>query len=123
MSFFRKKLTDVAVDSFTVYLTEKLEKIKQLDLDKDGEKDVDQMMVILHRCASLAKQGFEATDYQKLATGFEMITSGAGMVGEAVDSKTLKEIGHEMYKGLSKFAELAQLGIHEIKTKGTLNDE
>jgi hypothetical protein len=122
MSFFRKKLTDVAVDSFTEYLMEKIEKIKQLDLDKDGQKDVDQMMHILENCSELAKKAIETTDFQKIAAGVEQMMAGINMVQSAIDGQSLKAIGSEMGVGLKKFGHLASLGIKEVKEKGTLTD-
>ncbi|MBX9568027.1 MAG: hypothetical protein K2X77_03990 [Candidatus Obscuribacterales bacterium] len=122
MSFFRKHLTDVAVDSFTQYLMEKFEKIKQLDLDKDGQKDVDQMMAILENCSVLAKRAIDTTDFQKIAAGIEQMMAGINMVQGAVDGQSLKAIGSEMGVGLQKLGHLASLGIKEVKEKGTLTD-
>lgn len=122
MSFFRKRLTDVAVDSFTEYLMERFEKIKQLDLDKDGQKDVDQMLHIVENCSSLAKKAIETTDFQKIAAGLEQMMNGMNMINDAVDGQSLKAIGSEMAVGLRKLGHLAQLGIKEVKDKGSLTD-
>ena len=55
---FRKKLTEVAVESVTEYLEEKLEYLKTLDLDKDGQKDVDQITEIVKRCRCKGCSGY-----------------------------------------------------------------
>lgn len=122
MSFFRKALTDVAVDSFTQYLMDKIEKIKQLDLDKDGQKDVDQMLAILENCSTLAKRAIDTTDFQQIAAGIEQMMAGINLVQSAVDGQSLKAIGTEMGVGLKKLGHLASLGIKEVKEKGTLTD-
>ncbi len=124
MSFFRKRLTEVAVDSFSDYLKEKVAQIKTLDLDKDGVKDVDQMLAILENCTNLTKQAVATMNFQQIAAGAEQIMDGLHQVSSAVDREALKAVSIELGKGLHKLGDLAQLGIHEVRTKGTLlNDE
>ncbi len=115
MSFIKKRLTDVAVDSFTDYLKEKFEEIKQLDLDHDGKKDVDQMKEIVESCAQHAKAAVESTDFQKLAAGLDQILSGFNTASTSIDRTALRAAGAELGRGLSKLGQLAQLAIHEAK--------
>ncbi|HEY9869515.1 MAG TPA: hypothetical protein V6D08_10155 [Candidatus Obscuribacterales bacterium] len=114
----RRKLTEVAIDSVTDYLKEKFEKLKLLDLDKDGVRDVDQIIEILTRCGQLAKEAFEMTDFQKLAAGLDQIIGGTQVIRSAVNAEKLAAVGSELTQGLKKLGELAQLGIVEMKERG-----
>ncbi len=111
----RKKLTEVAVDSFTDYLKERLEHLKQLDLDHDGVKDVDQIIAILHKCGVALKDCLDTTDFSKIGNGLEQIMNGANLVKDSIDGEKVQAVGVELKAGLSKLSELAQLGITEMK--------
>lgn len=115
MSMIKKRLTEVAVDSFTDYLKEKFEKVKQLDLDHDGRKDLDQMIELLDSCAQQSKVVLDSMDFQKLASGLDQIIVGCNTMALAVDSKALQSAGQELSKALKKLGQLAQLGIEEAK--------
>ena len=117
MSIIKKRLTEVAVDSFTDYLKERLEQVKQLDLDQDGRKDLDQLKEIVVNCGVHLKNALESTDFQKLAAGLDNIMKGANMVATAFDGKLLAEAGQELSKGVQKIGQLAQLAIDETKQK------
>lgn len=117
MSIIKKRLTEVAVDSFTDYLKEKIEQIKQLDLDHDGRKDLDQLKEIVGNCGLHVKNALESTDFQKLAAGLDNIMKGANMVATAFDGKLLAQAGEELSKGAQKIGQLAQLAIEEAKEK------
>lgn len=119
MSIIRRRLTEVAVDSFTDYLKEKVEQIKQLDLDHDGRKDVDQIKEIVEACGQHMKSAAQSMDFQKMATGLDQIMSGLNMVATAVDGKLLQAAGAELSKGLQKLGQLAQLAIEEAKETST----
>src|SRR5262249_48834012 len=106
----KRKLTEVAVDSFTDYLKEKFEKLKTLDLDKDGQRDVDQIVQILTRCGRLTKEALEATDLPAVAGGLEQIVSGTSAIGKAVNAEKLKAAGIELAQAFKKLATLAHLG-------------
>jgi|GEM_PF-1095157 len=85
----KKTLTAVAVDSARDYVKERLEDLKKLDLDKDGVKDVDQIMAVVTRVGEKLKDSIESTDFPKLATGVEHVFTGLGLIGESVDRKKL----------------------------------
>jgi hypothetical protein len=115
MSFIQRTLTSVAVDSVRDYLKEKLEKLKQLDLDKDGQKDVDQITELLIHVSAKLKDSIESTDFPKLALGMEQIMSGASLIGASVDREKLKEAVSELGVTMKQLGKLAQLGIQEMK--------
>ena len=117
MDLIKERLTEVAVDSFTDYLKEKIEKIKQLDLDHDGQKDVDQLKEIVANCGLRVKNALESTDFPKLAEGLDNVMKGANMIATAFDGKLLAEAGQELSKGMEKVGQLAQLAIEEAKEK------
>ena len=114
---FKKKLTEVAVDSFTEYLEEKLEYLKTLDLDKDGEKDVDQIVEIVKRCGRSAKEVLDTTDFPRMASGLEQIITGTEMIGNSFQPEKLKNFGKDLKEGVTKIGELTQLGIAEVKNQ------
>src|SRR5690606_24623950 len=107
--------TEVAVDSFTEYLQERLEKLKDLDLDKDGRKDVDQIKEILDRCGNSLKDLLDSTDFAKMGSGLEQIIKGTAMIGTSFDRAKVQTVGKDLKIGITKLGELAQLGITEMK--------
>ncbi len=111
----KTKLTNVAVDSARDYLKEKLEKVKQLDLDEDGKKDVDQISEVLMRVASKVKDSMESTDFPKLASGLEQIMSGVSLIGSSVDREKLADACNELGVGMKQLGHLLQLGVQEVK--------
>lgn len=113
----KRKLTEVAVDSFTEYLEDKLAKLKELDLDKDGQKDVDQIITILRRCGMSIKDVLETTDLTKMANGMDLMINGANMVGTSFDREKLRVVGTDLKEGLTKLSQLAQLGLVELKER------
>lgn len=112
---FKKKITEVAVDTVTEYLEEKLEYLKTLDLDNDGQKDVDQVVEIVKRCGRSAKVVLDTTDFSKMATGLEQIITGTEMIGKSFEPEKLRSFGMEVKEGATKLGELTQLGIAEVK--------
>ena len=115
--FLKKTLTTVAVDSFRDYLKEKLEKLKELDLDQDGRKDVDQVAELLMHVSAKVKDAIESTDFPKLASGFEQIMSGAALIGASVDRVKVADACSELGTGMQKLGGLLQLGIQDLKQK------
>lgn len=111
----RSHLTNVAVDSVMDYLREKLEKLKQLDLDEDGQKDVDQISELLVRVGTKVKDSIESTDFPKLASGLEQIMSGATLIGASVDREKLGNACTELGAGMKQLGHLLQLGVHQMK--------
>lgn len=111
----RSHLTNVAVDSIMDYLREKLEKLKQLDLDEDGQKDVDQISELLIRVGTKVKDSIESTDFPKLATGLEQIMSGFTLIGSSVDREKLGDACTELGAGMKQLGHLLQLGVHQMK--------
>lgn len=112
---FRRKLTEVAVDSFTDYLKERFEALKQLDLDKDGQKDVDQIIAIVNRAGLALKDSLDSTDFTQMATGLEQIVNGAQLIKNSFDAVKVQAVAKELKEGCTKLAELGQLGITEMK--------
>lgn len=113
----KRKLTEVAVDAFTDYLKEKLDYLKQFDLDQDGVKDVDQLMTILSRCGALAKEAVKTTNFPQIAAGLDQIISGAALIGGAVEKEKLGAVTRELAQGLAKAGELARLSIEYVKNQ------
>jgi hypothetical protein len=111
----KSKLTSVAVDSARDYLQERLNRLKELDLDDDGQKDVEQIKEVLSRLSVKVKDAVEATDFQKLATGLDQIVAGTGMIGDSIDRTKLRETGSELLIGVKQLGKLLQLGIAEVK--------
>jgi hypothetical protein len=111
----KKTLTAVAVDSFRDYLNEQLEKLKELDLDHDGRRDVDQVAELLMHLSAKVKDAIESTDFPKLAAGFEQIMSGATMIGASVDRAKLADACTDLGIGMQKLGSLLQLGIEDLK--------
>jgi len=115
--FIKKTLTAVAVDSARDYLKERLEELKQLDLDKDGQKDVDQVLEVLSHLGEKVKESIDSTDFPKLASGLEQIFSGIGLVGDSVDRQKLADTCDELAKGIGQIGKLLRLGIAEVKNQ------
>jgi hypothetical protein len=113
--FIKKTLTAVAVDSFRDYLKEQLDKIKELDLDKDGQKDVDQIADLLMHLSAKVKDAIESTDFPKLASGLEQIMAGVTLMGASVDRIKLADACSDVGAGMTKLGSLLQLGIRELK--------
>jgi len=113
----KRKLTEVAVDSFTEYLEERLAKLKELDLDKDGQKDVDQIIAILKKCAVSVKGVLDTTDLTRMASGMDQMIAGANMIGTSFDREKLMTVGNDLREGLSTLSHLAQLGLVELKER------
>lgn len=112
---FKRKLTEVAVDSFTDYLKEKFELLKQVDLDQDGQKDVDQIVEIVNRAGLALKDALDSTDFSKMATGLEQITGGVALIKSSFDAVKVQAVAHEIKVGTAKLVELGNLGIGEMK--------
>lgn len=117
---FKKKLTQVAVDSFTEYLQGRFEKLKELDLDEDGIKDVDQIVAIVGRCAIKVKDTLESTNFPHIASGLEQVLSGAAMIRNAVDEQKLAELSAELMDATKQITILGQLTIKHVKEQGDL---
>ncbi len=113
--FMKKTLTAVAVDSFRDYLREKLEQLKELDLDHDGRKDVDQIAEQLMHLSAKVKDAMESADFTKLAVGLEQIMSGATLIGASVDRAKLADACTELGTGMKQLGSLLQLGIQDLK--------
>lgn len=111
----KRKLTSVAVDSITDHLKERLEKIKQLDLDGDGQKDVDQIVELLAHLSTTVQDAIDSTDFPKLASGFEQIMSGVSLIGSSADHEKWANTCIELGAGLKQLGHLLQLGVHEMK--------
>jgi hypothetical protein len=111
----KRTLTHLAVDSARDYLREKLAILKQLDLDEDGQKDVDQITGLLTRVGEKAKLALESTNFQQLATGLEQVISGAGLIGASVDREKFSAASAELATTLVEVGKLLQLGLAEVK--------
>lgn len=114
----KRKLTEVCVDSLTEYLQEKFEQLKQFDLDKDGQKDVDQVIAILGRCGDKAKATLAATDAAGIASGLEQIVAGVTLIQKSFDQSKVSEFLKEISSASSKISELTQLSIAYVKENG-----
>lgn len=115
MTIIQRKLTEVAVDVFTDYLKEKIEKIKQLDLDHNGVKDVDQLSEIVARLALRLKDALSNTNFAQIAAGIEQIGSGAELIRSSIDKEKLAILTSELTSGLAKVGELSRLSIQYVK--------
>lgn len=114
----KKTLTTVAVDSARDYLQEKLEKLKELDLDHDGQKDVEQISELLMHVSEKVKESIESTDFPKLATGLEQLMEGVRLIGSSVDRKKLADACTDLGTGMQQLGRLLQLGVREMKQEG-----
>lgn len=115
---FKKKLTEIAVDNFTEYLQERFEKVKQLDIDKDGRKDVDQVIEILGRVAVTAKATLDTTNFANIAAGIELMLQGSGMIVNSLDREKLAELGQELSDATKKLTALGEVTIKYVKERG-----
>lgn len=111
----KRKLTEVAVDAFTEYLNEKLSVLKELDLDQDGRKDVDQLAEIVARCGLITKDVLSSTDFSQIGAGLEQIISGTTMIRNALNKEQLTVLTKELSEGATKIGELARLSITYVK--------
>lgn len=114
----KRKLTEVAVESFTEYLQEKFDKLKQFDLDRDGKKDVDQVIELLGRCGTSAKETLASTDATAIAAGLEQIIAGVTLIQKSFDQKKVGDFLKELSTASSKITELTQLSIAYVKEHG-----
>jgi len=114
----KRKLTEVAVDSVTEYLQEKFDHLKQFDLDKDGQKDVDQIIAILGRCGAKAKETLASTNAPNIAAGLEQIASGVTLIRTSFDQAKVSEFLKELSTAYSKISELTHLSIAYVKEQG-----
>lgn len=112
---FKRKLTEVAVDALTEYLNEKIAALKELDLDKDGRKDVEQLSEIIARCGLIIKDVLSTTDFSKIGAGLEQIINGTTMIRSALNKEQLAVLTKELSEGATKIGELAQLSIQYAK--------
>lgn len=115
MTMIQRKLTEVAIDAFTDYLKDKLEVIKQLDLDKDGTKDVDQLAEILARVGLQLKETLTATNFSQIAAGLEQIMAGTAMIRASIDKDKIALLSKEFTTGMIKIGELSKLSIQYVK--------
>lgn len=120
---FKRKLTEVAVDSFTEYLQERFEKLKQLDLNQDGRKDVDQIIEIIGKCAIKAKETIDATNFANIASGLEQVMQGATLIGQSIDQQKLRELGVEIADASRQLTALGQVTIQYVKEHGDKGTE
>jgi hypothetical protein len=111
----KQALTNVAVDSFRDYLKEKLEQVKQLDLDEDGQKDLDQIGELLLQVSKKVKEAVESTNFAQLAAGFEQVVAGANLIGSSFDRTKFADAWAELDPAMQKLGELLQLGVKEMK--------
>ncbi len=111
----KQKLTGVAVDSLRDYLQEKLDNIKQLDLDGDGHKDVDQIAELLTHLSATVKDSIDSTDFPKLATGIEQIMSGLDLIGSSANREKWAVTCTELGATLKQLGRLLQLGVHQME--------
>lgn len=115
MTMIQRKLTEVAVDYFSDFIREKLEVIKQLDLDKDGQKDVDQLAEIVARLALRLKDALAATDFPQIAVGLEQIMNGSQLIRSSIDKESLTILSKELREGLAKVGQLSRLSVQYVK--------
>jgi hypothetical protein len=115
----KRKMTEVAVDAFTEYVQEKVEWLRQFDLDEDGQKDIDQILEILQRISITLKDALTSTDIAKIASGIEQIVSGATLIGKSVDRNDLRAVGRELSEGLAKISHLSRLGLEQLRDEST----
>jgi len=114
----KRKLTEVAVDSVTEYLQEKFEQLKQFDLDKDGQKDVDQVVAILGRCGTKAKAMLASTNAANIAAGLEQIAAGVTLIRTSFDQTKVSEFWKELSSASSQITELTKLSVAYAEEHG-----
>ena len=111
----KRTVTNLAVDSAKSYLHERLNELKKLDLDKDGQSDVDQCAELVVKIADKVKDALESTDFQKLGSGMEQVVSGVSQIGASVNQEKLGLACEELAAGLKALGKLLRLGIVEMK--------
>ncbi len=119
--FMKRKLTEVAVDGVTEYLQEKLARLREFDLDQDGQRDVDQVIEILGRCGEKAKTALSSTDFPKVAAGVEQIFDGLAMIRQSCNQEKLGDFFNEVSAASVKLNHLGQLSIRYIKDQEPRN--
>lgn len=112
---FKQKLTEVAVDAITDYLKQRIEWLKQFDLDQDGQKDVDQIIAIVVRCGQLMKESIDHTNFAQIAEGLDQIMNGATLIKNSVDKEKLGAMSKELGAGWKTLGHLTQLSIQYAK--------
>ena len=109
----KKRLTAKAVDSARDYVRERLEKLNQLGLDKDGQAYVDQIKELLVECAEKTKEALASTDFSKLASGSEQVISGVSLLGSSIDRERLSAAFKALVPLLKTTGQLIELGTRE----------
>lgn len=111
----KQKLTEVAVDAVTDYVKEKIQWLKQFDLDQDGRKDVDQIVEIVMRCGQLMKESIDHTNFAQIAAGLDQIMTGASLIKQSVDQEKLSAMSKELGAAWRTLGHLSQLTIQYVK--------
>ncbi len=117
--WLKTKLTGMAVDAATSYAKEQLEKLKQLDLDHDGQRDVDHIKAMVSACAVSAKEALASTNFSNIATGWEQTSNGLKLMRASVDGAKWSATGKLLIPTLKKFGQLLELGVKEVKEERT----
>jgi hypothetical protein len=115
---FKRKLTEVAVDSLTEYLQERFERLRQFDLDQDGQKDLDQIVALLGNVGSKAKETLASTDIANIAAGLDQMIQGATLIQKSFDQEKVTEFFKEVATVSAKLSHLAELSIAYVKEHG-----
>ncbi len=110
----KNKLTAKAVDAARDFVKEGLEKLKQLDLDEDGQADVDQIKQLLGECAERAKDALDSTDFSKLASGAEQVIQGVRLVGSSIDGAKLSAALNALIPAIKKAGHLVELDTRKL---------
>jgi hypothetical protein len=111
----KRRLTEVAVDSFADYLKVRFAKLKELDLDDDGQKDVDQLIEIVNKCGHKLKDTMESTNFANLATGLDQIFTGLALIRGSIDQEKLAALTSELADGSKKLTVLGKLSVQRLK--------
>ena len=117
--WLKTKLTGMAVDSATSYAKQQLEKLKQLDLDHDGQRDVDQIKTMVSACSASAKEALASTNFANIATGWEQMSNGLKLMRSSVDGSKWSATSKLLIPTLKKLGELLELGVAEVKEQRT----
>jgi len=104
--------------SKTEYLQESFEKLRKFDLDKDGQRDIDQIVEILGSCGAKAKETLASTNAANIATGLEQIIAGATLIRSSFDQDKITALLREVGSAYSKITELTQLSITYVEEHG-----
>ena len=114
----KRRLTEVAVDSLTDYLKERFAKLKELDLDQDGQKDIDQIIEVVNRCGQAVKSTLESTNFADMASGFDQIITGMSLIKNSFDQKQLTALTAELTEASKKLTQLGKLSVQHLKDEG-----